>query len=254
MRLPDKQRNEMENTSATNDNDSGKFGAKTIAMIVGAMVVGGLVVALFFMTGEDKTKDNPPVAAVAEQKEDTAQKEISPAPPPAPTPPPQKADTNEPKNYYEDGQYKVGADIPAGEYLAVGTGYIELAADSKGKGGSVIFNDNISEAQRYIEARDGEYLKITGRLKLYSEKDAPKIDAKETVPAGQYKVGIDIPHGEYKVSTDGNGSATITKTSRGTGGGNTVSHKYFQNAGSFYITVENGQYLQLKHAEAQLVK
>ena len=149
---------------------------------------------------------------------------------------------------------KVGADIPAGEYLAIGTGYIELAADSKGKNSSIIFNDNISEAQRYIEAHDGEYLKITGRLKLYQEKDAPKNDTNEKVPAGQYKVGVDIPAGEYKVSTDGNGLASITKTSRGLKGSNIISSKYMQNAGSFYITVENGQYMQLKNAEAQSVK
>lgn len=242
MRLPEKPKSEMEKTSTGNNS----IGGKTIAMIIGAMVVGGLVVALFFMTGNEEKTENPPVAAV----EQTEQKET----PPAPTPTPQKADTNEPKNYYEDGQYKVGADIPAGEYLAVGTGYIELAADSKGKNSSIIFNDNIAEAQRYIDVRDGEYLKITGRLKLYQEKDAPKNDTSEKVPAGQYKVGIDIPAGEYKVTTDGNGSAGITKTSRGLKGNNVVSHKYLQNAGSFYVTVENGQYMQIKNAEARLVK
>lgn len=249
MRLPDKPRNEMGTSTSSANDDSGKFNTKTIAMLTGAMIVSGLLGAVFFMTGDDKAKDNPPVAVVSEQKEEAAQKETPLAPPPQ-----SKIDKNEPKNYYENGQYKVGTDIPAGEYLAVGTGYIELAADSKGKSGSIIFNDNITEAQRYIEAREGEYLKITGRLKLYPEKEAPKIDTKETVPAGQYKIGIDIPHGEYKVTTDGNGSATITKTSRGTSGGNTVSHKYFQNAGSFYITVESGQYLQLKNAEARLVQ
>lgn len=250
MRLPDKPRNELGRSTTSENDGGGKFNVKTIAMLAGAMIVGGLLVAVFFMNGEDKAKDNLPVAVVTEQKENATQKETA-----TPVPSPQsKIDKDEPKNYYENGQYKVGSDISAGEYLAVGTGYIELAADSKGKSGSIIFNDNITDAQRYVEVRDGEYLKITGRLKLYQEKDAPKIDTKETIPAGQYKVGIDIPHGEYKVSTEGNGSSTITKTSRGTGGGNTVSHKYFQNAGSFYITVENGQYLQLKHAEARLVQ
>lgn len=249
MRLPDKQRNEMENTSATNDNDSGKFGAKNIAMIVGAMVVGGLVVALFLTAGNEDKKEHPPVTAVVEQKEDSAQKETTPAPPPVP-----KADKDEPKNYYENGQYKVGADIPAGEYIAVGTGRMELAADSLGQSSSVIYSDNISESRRYVEARDGEYLRISGKLRLYHAKDAPKVDTSEKVPAGEYKVGVDIPAGEYKISSEDRGYAEVTKLARGWKNSNIVTNKSMQDGDMLYITVKDGQYFFIKNAEARLVQ
>ena len=239
MRMPERpKKDEVETSSESSLNKKGIFAVFCISVIV----VFGVV--LFFMIGNDEEPEKVVVPAVAQEKS-------SPVETPAPV---KKEDNAEQKNYYTDGQYKVGTDIPAGEYLAIGTGYIELAADSLGKNSSIIFNDNINEAQRYIEARDGEYLKISGNLKLYQEKDAPKLDTSNKVPAGQYKVGLDIPAGEYKVSTDGNGSAVVTKTSRGSKSNNTISHKYLQNSGSFYVTVENGQYLQLKNSEAQLVK
>lgn len=244
MRLPDKTRNELGRSTTSENDGGGKFNVKTIAMLIGAMLVGGIVVAIFFTTGDEKAKNNPPVTVVAEQTE-TA----SPAPPS-----PLKADKDEPKNYYENGQYKVGTDIPAGEYLAVGTGYVELAADSLGKSSSVIFNDNITDAQRYVEARDGEYLRVSGSLKLYLEKDAPKIDTQKKVPAGQYKVGVDISAGEYKITSSDNGYIEVAKSARGRKNGNVVTNKAIHQAGDMYITVKDGQYLQLKNAEARLVQ
>lgn len=239
MRMPPRPpKDDIETRNENGLNIKGLLAIFCIAAIVAFGVVW------FFMTGSDDESKKAVAPAVVQEKSS-----------PAETPAPVKKDDNvEQKNYYTDGQYKVGTDIPAGEYLAIGTGYIELAADSSGKNSSIIFNDNINEAQRYIEARDGEYLKISGRLKLYQEKDAPKLDTSNKVPAGQYKVGLDIPAGEYKVTTDGNGLTLITKTSRGYRGDNTASSKRLQNAGSFYVTVENGQYLQLKNSEAQLVK
>lgn len=155
---------------------------------------------------------------------------------------------NNQKNFYTAGQYKVGSDISAGEYLAFGTGYIEVSSDSASS--SIICNDNIKSFQ-YISVRNGEYLKITDSIKLYSVADAPKIDAdKNNLTEGQYKVGQDISAGEYDVTTQGQGYFEVTTDSRKQ---NIIKNQFMPNAENAYVTVFDGQYLKLQNANAKFV-
>ena len=55
-----------------------------------------------------------------------------------------KATQDAPKvKTYSAGQYKIGKDLPAGEYVVISNGdsYIELASDSTGNFSSIIAND-----------------------------------------------------------------------------------------------------------------
>ena len=145
-------------------------------------------------------------------------------------------------------QYKIGSDIPAGQYLAVGKGYIELSNTPNAE--IIIFNDNF-EGQCYIDAQEGEYIKIMGELKLYPADSAPKIlPSNDVIPQGQFKVGVDIPAGEYKIKTIDNGYFEITPDTRRT---KIIKNQFTLTTGSFYATVKNGQYLKLKNATAELV-
>lgn len=70
---------------------------------------------------------------------------------------------------FTDGTYKVGSDLPAGEYKftqteSFGAGYVERSSDSSMELGSIISNDLTNEEgeSRYISVNDGEYLKIQG--------------------------------------------------------------------------------------------
>lgn len=69
---------------------------------------------------------------------------------------------------YTSGTYKVGQDIPAGEYKFTQTdeygGYIERSSDSSMEFDSIISNDATSEKGEtaYVTVHDGEYLKIDG--------------------------------------------------------------------------------------------
>ena len=69
---------------------------------------------------------------------------------------------------YPAGTYKVGQDLPAGEYKFTQTdeygGYIERSSDSSMEFDSIISNDATSEKGEtaYVTAHDGEYLKIDG--------------------------------------------------------------------------------------------
>ena len=63
-----------------------------------------------------------------------------------------------------DGEYKVGDDLPAGEYYVKCDGnnlYIEVASDSSGDLDSIIYNLN-TKGGVYITVEDGEYLEISG--------------------------------------------------------------------------------------------
>ena len=155
--------------------------------------------------------------------------------------------------FYAVGQYKVGSDIPAGEYLAIGKGYLELSKTPNADIGNIIFNDNF-EGQCYIDAQEGEYIKILSELKLYPTDSAPKILPNNgKIPQGQFKVGTDVPAGEYKIIAEDNGYFEIaTGTRRDTG--KIIKNQFVPTASSLYATVENGQYLRLKNSAAEIVK
>ena len=145
------------------------------------------------------------------------------------------------------GQYKVGSDIPAGEYYVKCDGYnlyVEVSSDSSGTLESIVYNLN-TDGGAYITVNDGEYLKIDGG-KLYELNKAPDTDAQGGYyKNGMYKVGEDIPAGEYQVeSTSGLAYIEVSTDSRHQIE-SIVTNDNFE--GSKYITLENGQYLTLSN-------
>lgn len=161
--------------------------------------------------------------------------------------------TNE--NLIKPGTYKVGEDIPGGEYLvfANGMAYIENASDSSGNLESIIFNDNLTKgAHSYVTLNEGEYFKLQG-AEAYPVDSAPSVIPEDGIyKDGMYKVGKDIPAGEYKV--------ILTDTAMGMGYlevSSDSSHqldKIVTNENvqaDTYITVKDGQYLKLQGLEIQ---
>lgn len=67
----------------------------------------------------------------------------------------------QPRTYWGEGMYKVGVDIPAGEYNVTAelgeSAYLEVSADSTGD--SIITND-VFENNLYITVTDGQYLTL----------------------------------------------------------------------------------------------
>lgn len=114
---------------------------------------------------------------------------------------------------------------------------------------NILVNDNIENARRYIAVSDGEYVKVTGDLKLYPAVDAPKVDTSGTLPSGQYKVGVDIAAGEYKITLDAGGYFAVTNDTRNA----YVKNQFTNDGGQFYATVADGQYLQIKKGTAEFV-
>lgn len=147
---------------------------------------------------------------------------------------------------YSEGMYKVGSTIPAGEYVIYASnewgGYFEVCEDSTGLLSSIIFNDNF-DYNSIITVKNGEYLKLercyavpASSVKISSSKD------------GMFRVGIDIPAGEYLLlpTSEFGGYYEVTTDSRHSLA-SIVSNDNFN--GPEYVTVSNGQYLKIVRAQ-----
>lgn len=151
------------------------------------------------------------------------------------------------------GTYKVGTDLPEGEYVffAKSMGYIEVASDSTGELGSIITNDNVT-GHTYITVSEGEYLKLRSG-EAYAVSDAPSLIPEDGIyKDGTFIVGKDIPAGEYKVTVNssmGMGYIEVASNSRGTLDSIVTNDNLMEDS---YITVQDGQYLKLSGAEINI--
>lgn len=152
------------------------------------------------------------------------------------------------KALLEEGNYKVGKDLPAGEYYVKCDSYnlyLAVSSDSSGDLDSVIYNLN-THGGVYITVEDGEYLEIQGG-KLYKLDDSPDRGAEDgKYKEGMYKVGDDIPAGEYTVkSTEKQGYIEVSSNSRHkvediVANDNFKTDKKVKLSNGQYITLSNG--------------
>lgn len=163
----------------------------------------------------------------------------------------EEEEPNDTKEGIEPGTYKVGKEIEAGEYLVLADSmtYVEASSDSTGSLESIIFNLNLySDAHSYITLKDGEYFKLQGGT-AYPVAEAPSIQPEDGVYRnGMYKVGEDLPAGEYKVQLDesasmGMGYIEVSTNSRHDLGSIVTNDNPQADT---YITVKDGQYLTLQ--------
>lgn len=145
------------------------------------------------------------------------------------------------ENAYESGQYKVGFDIPAGEYMLFtegGRGYFALSTDANGN--DIITNENF-EYNNIIAIRDGEYFELS-RCVAVPMAEVGELDINK---ADMMKVGLHLPAGEYKLlATSDRGYYCIYGDNRQD---DIISNDNFE--GSAYINVTDGQYLVLSRCE-----
>lgn len=153
---------------------------------------------------------------------------------------------------YGEGMYKVGSDIDAGEYFVSRTSgfsaYVEVSSDSSGKFESIVANANVPTFC-FITVQDGQYISVrNGELVKAEYATVPEADENGVRGEGMYRVGIDIPAGEYKVThTDGH-SAYIEVNSDSSGTFWSIVANENVETWS-YITVEEGQYFTVKNGE-----
>ncbi|HQO35544.1 MAG TPA: hypothetical protein PLG59_12835 [bacterium] len=154
------------------------------------------------------------------------------------------------EGYVYPGMYRVGGDLPAGEYIVFPQepmgGYYQVSKDSTGTMDSIVANDNF-QGTRYITVKDGQYLTLTNAKATLESKVPAQVEFRN----GMYKVGKDIPAGEYLIFAEKNpmnsGYFEVTGSSE-PGMANIHCNDNFSN--SRYITVKDGQYLKLNLSQA----
>lgn len=175
--------------------------------------------------------------------------------PPAPTVPPttvpmETAPLGSLDNPYEPGMYKVGADLPAGEYAFVAyysSAYVCVSADSNQN--DILENENFS-GTFIITVADGQYLEASRCGFVRADEVVMLTEDDGSFSDGMYRVGIDIPAGEYKLTTDDMGYWCIYKDS--VVPFDIISNDLFE--GSAYVTVKDGQYIITSDCTAVPVK
>lgn len=144
--------------------------------------------------------------------------------------------------YYDEGQYKVGTDIPEGEYLVLSIstlgGYFCVSSDANQD--DIIFNDNF-DTNSTIMVYDNEYLELSGSVAIPLDEFYSKHTIRLSNTGVMLRVGYDIEPGEYKlIATDDSGYYCIYDNTRQD---DIIANDNFDN--SSYVEVREGQYLIL---------
>lgn len=219
------------------------------------------IIALFILIGalnteDDKnTKDTANEAAntqIDSNKESTSTKnkgsekvevETTPEPTIEPTEEPTPEPTEEATTTYESGMYKIGSDMPAGEYVIFADnildGYMEISSSSNGTLDDIIANANFTY-NTIITVNDGNYLTLVGAYAVPFDE----VNELDTTGEGMFKVGVHIKAGEYKVKSTNDLFAYIEVSNDSSHNlDSIVTNDNFES--EKYITVEDGQYLTI---------
>lgn len=144
---------------------------------------------------------------------------------------------------YGGGQYRVGSDMKAGEYVLIATtdysGYFAITADTNGKD---IIQNGLFEVNSIITVEYGEYVELERCIAVEATDFYGEYTIKGSNPGVMLKVGYDIYPGTYrlKASSSSSGYYCIYNNSRQN---KIVENDLFEN--SAYVTVSGGQYLVL---------
>ncbi|MDO5825845.1 MAG: hypothetical protein Q4Q22_05655 [Methanosphaera sp.] len=145
------------------------------------------------------------------------------------------------------GEYIIGEDIPAGEYYVKCTSgnlYVQVSSDSSGDLDSIVYNLN-TEGGAYVTVKEGQYFKVQGG-EVYELDKAPE-DKKEDgyYKDGMFKVGTDIPAGEYNVeAASGLGYVEVASSSSHQLS-DIITNDNFE--GNKHVTISDGQYITLSN-------
>ena len=141
------------------------------------------------------------------------------------------------KHQYENSTYRIGIDMPPGEYVLftpTGNGYFEITSDSSGD--SIIVNESF-DYNSIITVQEGEYFKLT---RCYAEP-IETADEVLTSDEGMFKIGTHLDAGEYKLEATGSsGYYCVYNDGRQD---DIATNDNF--SGVAYVTVQDGQYLLL---------
>ncbi|MGI5856811.1 MAG: hypothetical protein ACOX64_10160 [Candidatus Merdivicinus sp.] len=149
--------------------------------------------------------------------------------------------------WYPAGMYRIGSEIPLGEYYLQSNGdrtiFADILADSCDTGDSRLEGSSF-ENFGYFTVTEGTYLDVSGG-RFTAVENAPIPHPEDGVyPAGMYRVGRDLPAGEYLLTPDQDYSAHYEILDSSQGG---YEHQLDSgwSDGELSFRVEEGQYLNI---------
>lgn len=246
----------QQSTVSTESPKSDKTGTKSyiaVGVIVAVLIVGTLI-TFAINNCSDNLADTTITAATENTTAATTlptmagtEKPTEPpteAPTEAPTEPPTEKPTEPPteaQNIYPESTYKIGQDMPAGEYVIFASsefgGYYSVNSDSRGEIDSIIGNDNFDYCA-IVTVLDGQYLELK---RAYA---VPASEAKiDTSGDGTFRVGYEITAGEFKLQATSEYGGYYAVYDSSYPDAEIVTNDNFD--GTTYITVSDGQYLLL---------
>lgn len=162
-----------------------------------------------------------------------------------PTEPETENTTQNKVKAYPSGMYKVGSDIPAGEYMLFtenSSGYLCVSSDANQD--DIIFNENFGN-NLIATFEEGEYVELSRCIALkYDELPADIDEAiKKYLDEGaMYKIGTNLKAGEYKLeaTSEYGGYYCVYSSSRHD---DIIANDNFDS--TTYVNVSDGEYLLL---------
>lgn len=164
-----------------------------------------------------------------------------------------------PKNeWYQPGKYAVGAEIPSALYYVVPlsadtpASYSITRVDSSGRESPVTSNGGIVTYD-FIYVHNSEFFDLKNGKAILATNIPPLVPEDGRYTSGKYRIGTDIPAGEYKIYTDTEGvlaTYTVFSASRGHGQGglldrSTVVDFFVWKEGYREVTLREGGILEL---------
>lgn len=114
----------------------------------------------------------------------------------------------------------------------------------------IVKNDNFSN-QLYITIKDGQYLELSRCVGVLAEgAPAAEPDSDGYLEDGMYKVGYDLPAGEYKLEATSDYGGYYAIYDKPLGKGKIKSNDNFDN--KKYVKVKDGQYLYLSRCRLKV--
>ncbi len=150
---------------------------------------------------------------------------------------------------YDEGQYKVGLDFIAGEYVLLNasdySGYFSISSDANGRN---TISNGLFDVNSIITVYNGEYLELSRCIAINATDFYTAYTIKTDHDGTMLKVGYDIMPGEYKLiaASGTSGYYCVYNDSRQT---NIVDNDLFKN--NTWVTVKYGQYLVLTRCHIQ---
>ena len=135
--------------------------------------------------------------------------------------------------------------------LCLGAGNSMVYASEEAKTVDVMYvHDTHSHLNEFATVEDGQYLEVRDCAFLHADRATLNINADGSFDSGMYRVGIDIPAGEYKLTAEDDGYWCIYKNSELPL--DIINNDLFEK--SAYVTVKEGQYLKTSDCIAVPVK